>query len=77
MDRITDKEEEWKIGVDEKQKVVGVSEEFLKDRIARFQEYKRILQKREEEYQDKVDICKAELKSRKQDAAKATTDGDS
>jgi hypothetical protein len=65
LDRITDKEEEWKVGIDEKNKVVGVSEEFLKDRIARFQEYKRVLQKRDEEYQDKVDICKAELKTRK------------
>ncbi|MEQ1877343.1 MAG: hypothetical protein ABL958_11925 [Bdellovibrionia bacterium] len=71
LDRITDKEEEWKVGVDEKNKIVGVSEEFLKDRIARFQEYKRVLQKRDEEYQDKVDICKAELKTRQTDQAKA------
>jgi hypothetical protein len=75
LDRITDKEEEWKIGVDEKQKIVGVSEEFLKDRISRFQEYKRVLQKREEEYQDKVDICKAELRSRQHDAV--AKEGDS
>ncbi|HEX4924190.1 MAG TPA: hypothetical protein VFV50_08890 [Bdellovibrionales bacterium] len=71
IDRVTDKEEEWKIGLDDKNKVVGVSEEFLKDRISRFQEYKRVLMKRQEEYQDKVDICKAELRSRKQETAKA------
>lgn len=75
IDRITDKEEEWKVGLDEKNKVVGVSEEFLKDRIARFQEYKRVLQKRDEEYQDKVDICKAELKTRKSETAKAGDEG--
>jgi hypothetical protein len=74
LDRITDKEEEWKVGLDEKNKIVGVNEEFLKDRIARFQEYKRILQKRDEEYQDKVDICKAELKTRKTDTAKGGDD---
>lgn len=31
-DRITDKEEEFNIGIDEQNKLVGVSEEFLKDR---------------------------------------------
>jgi hypothetical protein len=76
IDRITDKEEEWKIGLDEKKKIIGVSEEFLKDRISRFQEYKRILSKREEEYQDKVDICRAELRSRKSETARSKGTGD-
>lgn len=74
IERVTDKEEPLKIGVDEKEKIVGVSEEFLKDRIERFREYKRILLKREEEYQDKVDICKAEVKSRMHDMEKAERD---
>ncbi len=68
------KEEEWKIGLDEKNKVVGVSDEYLKDRLSRFQEYKRVLQKREEEYQDKVDVCKAELRTRQTENAKAGDD---
>jgi hypothetical protein len=72
IDRVTDKEEDWKIGLDEKNKVVGVSEEYLKDRIERFREYKRVLMKREEEYQDKVDICKAELRSRQSDKTQAS-----
>ena len=65
MDRVTDKEEEYKIGLDEKDQLVGVSEEFLKDRIERFRKYKQVLQKREDEYEEKVSICKNELKNRR------------
>ncbi len=64
MDRVTDKEEEYKIGLDEKDQLVGVSEEFLKDRIERFRKYKQVLQKRQDEYDEKVVICKNELKNR-------------
>lgn len=70
MDRVSDKEDEFKVGLDEKSKLVGVSEEFLKDRIERFRNYKVVLQKREDEYQDKVDICKNELRERKASANK-------
>lgn len=65
IDRVTDKEEEFKIGLDDKDKIVGVSEEFLKDRIERFKDYQRVLQKREDEYQEKMEICEAELKAQK------------
>lgn len=65
IDRVTDKEEEFKIGLDEKEKLVGVSEEFLKDRLERFKGYKSVLQKRQDEYEEKVSICKAELRSQK------------
>ncbi|MCX7977857.1 MAG: hypothetical protein N2578_02515 [Bdellovibrionaceae bacterium] len=65
IDRVTDKEEEFNIGLDEKNKLVGISEEYLKDRIARFKKYKSILQKREDEYEEKVEICRAQLKAQK------------
>lgn len=65
MDRVTDKEEEFKLGLDDKDKIVGVSEEFLKDRIERFKDYQRVLQKREDEYAEKMEICEAELKAQK------------
>jgi hypothetical protein len=68
MDRITDKEDEFKIGLDEKDKLVGVSEEFLKDRLDRFKGYKKVLMSREDEYDEKVQICKAEMKSKQQTA---------
>ena len=65
IDRITDKEDEWKIGLDEKNKLIGLSEEFLKDRIERFRGYKKILMQRQDEYEEKVQICKTEIKSQK------------
>lgn len=71
MDRVTDKEEEFKIGLDEEKKLVGISEEFLADRIKRFKGYKTVLNSREDEYEEKVAICKAELRA-KQAAAPAT-----
>lgn len=67
IDRVTDKEDEFEIGVDEKEKIVAVSEEFLKDRIKRFRGYKRVLNKREDEYNEKLEICDAALASRKFD----------
>jgi hypothetical protein len=76
IDRVTDKEDEFNIGIDEDEKVVGVTEEFIKDRLKRFREYKRILQKRTEEYEDKLDICKAELKTRKHDAQRQSNESD-
>ncbi|MCB0377248.1 MAG: hypothetical protein KDD33_02030 [Bdellovibrionales bacterium] len=65
IDRVTDKEEEFDIGYDDKDKIIGVSQEFLKDRIARFKDYKKVLQKREDEYKEKVEICDAKLKMQK------------
>ncbi len=69
IDRVTDKEEEIKIGLDDKEKLVGVTEEMLKDRIERFRDYKMVLQKREDEYDDKVAVCKNELKNRTKTSA--------
>ena len=64
IDRVTDKEEEFKIGLDEGKKLVGISEEFLADRIIRFKSYQNFLNKREDEYEEKVKICKADLKTK-------------
>src|SRR3984957_15319211 len=68
IDRVTDKEDEWNIGIDEQDKIVGVSEEFLKDRIARFQKYRQTLKKREGEYEEKLEICDADLKAKREHA---------
>lgn len=77
IDRVTDKEDDFQIGIDEREKIVGVSEEFLKDRIKRFRGYRAVLQKREDEYEEKVEICKTELASREHDvkAKKTSTTG--
>jgi len=74
VDRVTDKEEEFNIGVDEHDKLVGVSEEFLKDRIARFNKYRTVLLKRQDEYEEKLEICDNDLKARKQGASSATAE---
>lgn len=74
IDRVTDKEEEYKVGLDDKKQLIGVSEEFLKDRIDRFKGYKTLLQKRQDEYEDKVEICKNELKARQADQSKMNKD---
>ena len=72
IDRVTDKEDEFKIGIDDQKQLVGVSEEFLKDRIERFKQYKLILNKRQDEYEEKVEICQNELKNRKAQPAAAS-----
>lgn len=70
IERVADKEDEFKVGIDEKEKLVGISEEFLKDRITRFREYRAILEKRQDEYEEKLAVCQADLKSRKFEASK-------
>lgn len=67
LDRVTDKEDEFKIGLDEKKELVGVSEEFLRDRITRFQGYKTILQKRSDEFEAQIEACKAQLATKELD----------
>ena len=67
LDRVTDKDEDMNVGLDDHQNLIGVNEEMLKTRIERFRGYKSILQKREDEYEDKVAICKNELRNRKSD----------
>ncbi len=73
LDRVTDKEEKFEIGIDDKDKIIGVQEEFLKDRISRFGRYKDVLMKRQDEFNEKIDICKTELKSRRHDMDKKTS----
>lgn len=65
MDRVTEKEEEFKIGIGEKDKLIGVSEEFLKDRLERFKGYRSVLNRRQDEYEEKVAVCKTELKAQR------------
>jgi hypothetical protein len=52
-----------KIGIDEKGQLVSLEEEFLKDRIERYQKYKKILMERNMSLQDKVDMCQVEFKA--------------
>ncbi len=70
LERITDKEDDMTIGLDEEKKLVGISEEFLHDRIVRFKGYKNLLNKRQDEYEEKAAICNTDLTSKKARAQK-------
>lgn len=67
LDRVTEREEELKVGLNDNKELVAVTEEFLKDRIKRFQGYRTILQKRADEFQSQIDTCTAELKDKEFD----------
>jgi hypothetical protein len=72
VDRVTDKEDEFNIGIDEHDRLVGITEEFLKDRITRFNKYRTTLLKRQDEYEEKLEICDAGLKAKKEGATSAS-----
>ena len=57
--QVTKKEAQLKIGLDEQGNLVGISDEYLKDRIERFNGYEEILQKDKDFYDEKVQICQA------------------
>ena len=67
LDRVTDKEEEFKTGLDEKKELVAVNEEYLRDRLQRFQTYRHILQKRSDEFSERIEACKAEAATKEMD----------
>ena len=69
LDRVTDKEDDLKVGLDEKKNLVGVSEEYLHDRLQRFSGYKTILQKRADEFEEKIEACNAEAMAKKVDTS--------
>ena len=64
IDRVTDREDNMKVGLDEKNDLVAMKQEYLLDRIKRFQRYKKILVSRENDFNTKIDICKTDLASR-------------
>lgn len=55
------------IGIDEKGKIAGLTEEYLNDRLTRYREYKSILEARSEDLQEKIATCKMELKSKQKE----------
>jgi hypothetical protein len=66
---VTPDDDYSKIGVEDKKRIVGVTEEFLKDRVVRFKDYQRTLQKRQDEYETKVKMCEMELQQQKMKSA--------
>jgi hypothetical protein len=72
LDRVTDKEEDLKIGLDEQRDLVGVTQEYLRDRLQRFQGYRQILQKRNDEFEEKIEDCKDQLGKKEVDASQSS-----
>lgn len=72
LDRVSDKEKDYKFGKDEQNNLVSVSEEFVKDRLERFQNYKFILQKREDEFKEKIETCNNDLAQKKIDTQQSS-----
>ncbi|MGZ3803026.1 MAG: hypothetical protein ACXVB4_02365 [Pseudobdellovibrionaceae bacterium] len=67
---VTSDEDPKSIGLEDKKKIIGVSEEFLKDRLERFKGYRTVLMARQEEYETKIKVCDLELKSKQSNSAK-------
>jgi hypothetical protein len=62
-ERLSDKEEELKFAIDEKEQLVGVSEEMLRDRIERFQGHRKILRERYDEMETGIEVCEQDYKT--------------
>ncbi len=60
--KVINEDKELKFGKDEKGELVGISEEYLSERIERFKKYRKVLRKRRQEYETKVRICENDLK---------------
>lgn len=60
---VVDEKEFTKIGLDEKGNLVTLEEEYLKDRVSRYQQYRKILMGRNQGLQDKFDMCTVDLKT--------------
>lgn len=56
-DYVVPDEDFTSIGVDEAGNLVVVTEEYIKDRIVRFRNYKQVLEKRQDEMQSKIHMC--------------------
>ena len=66
--QVTKKEGQLKIGLDEQGNLVGISDEYLKDRIERFNGYEDILQRDKDFYDEKIQICQALIDEKNYDA---------
>lgn len=69
-DYVTQEDEFSVVGIEDKKRIVGLSEEFLKDRISRFQTYRKVLIDRQDEYETKIKSCSLELKAQRAVAGK-------
>lgn len=57
--------EDIKMGIDEKGSLAGVTEEFLKDRLERYQGYLKVLNDRSDIMENKIAACKSQVAQQK------------
>lgn len=60
IDRWSDKDENASLGLNQDStKLTSITEEKLRDRLGKFQEYRRVLQEREDQYNESIKNCEA------------------
>tara|TARA_B100001248_G_C27363154_1_gene447580 strand:- start:553 stop:1125 length:573 start_codon:yes stop_codon:yes gene_type:complete len=72
--RVIREERELKYVKDENGDLVGITEEYLSERMDRFKKYRDILEKRRTEYETKLRICKNDVKNAKARVKKQAED---
>lgn len=65
LDRVVHSNDQFKVGLDKRNQIIGVSVEFLRSRISRFKQDYAILEKRENDLTTKLDVCDTELHAAK------------
>jgi len=61
---ILNKTRDGKIGLDEKKEVVAIADEYILDRIKRFESHKESYLKQKEQFEEDLRICNAEIKEK-------------
>lgn len=62
-ERLSDKIEPLNMGIDKnEQKLASIKEEMLYDRMKKYQDYLIELQKKEDQYEQELSVCKSQLK---------------
>lgn len=61
---ILNKTRDGKIGIDEKKEVVAISDEYILDRIKRFESHKDAYLKQKEQFEEDLRICNADVKEK-------------
>lgn len=62
-ERLSDKMEPLNMGIDkDQQKLASIKEELLHDRMKKYQDYLVELQKKEDQYEQELAVCKSQLK---------------
>ena len=62
-------EEDYQMGLDKNNQIIGLQREYLKERLERFHRYKEVLLERKQEYEDKIALCELAMRQKPQSVA--------